>query len=95
MALETIRVLAQSYAYRSDDDQYLQRRWAKLSLYANGRLHGEGAWDRARMFCHNFMLRTWIIEHLGPDESDADWDPNALAANTCHKRPMPLSARHS
>jgi hypothetical protein len=31
---------------------------------------------------NNFMLRTWIIEHLGADEGDADWDPHALAADT-------------
>jgi hypothetical protein len=29
----------------------------------------------------NFWLRTWIIKHLGPD-TDPDWDPSALAADT-------------
>ncbi|MBG6136458.1 hypothetical protein [Longispora fulva] len=27
------------------------------------------------------MLRTWIIEHLGPD-TDPDWNPATLAADT-------------
>lgn len=82
IALDTIRVLAQSHAYEPSDDQYTRRRWAKLSLYANERFHSEGPWDRARMLSHNFMLRTWMIEHLGPDDGDADWDPDALAADT-------------
>ena len=82
MALETIRALAQSHAYQPSADQHMRRRWAKLSLYANARFHGEGPWDRARMFSHNFMLRTWVIEHLGPDNGDADWDPHAVAADT-------------
>jgi hypothetical protein len=29
----------------------------------------------------NFKLRTWIITHLGPD-TDPDWDPGTLAADT-------------
>ncbi|MFC0532050.1 hypothetical protein [Phytohabitans kaempferiae] len=33
------------------------------------------------MLAHNFALRTWIIEHLGPD-TDPDWDPESLAADT-------------
>jgi hypothetical protein len=40
MALETIRVLAQSHAYQPPADQHIRRRWAKLSLYANERFHG-------------------------------------------------------
>lgn len=33
------------------------------------------------MASHNFALRTWIIEHIGPD-MDPDWDPEAVAADT-------------
>jgi hypothetical protein len=33
------------------------------------------------MLSQNFMLRVWVIEHLGPDV-DADWNPESLAADT-------------
>jgi len=81
-ALETVRVLAQSHAYRSGEDPHARLRWARLSLDANRRAHGSGAWDRARMLSHDFMLRTWIIGHLGPDDADPNWSPEALAADT-------------
>jgi hypothetical protein len=79
--LEAVRVVAQTHAYRSDEPQQARRQWAKLSLQANQRLHGDGRWDRARAAQHNFMLRMWIIDHLGPDE-DPDWNPERLAADT-------------
>ena len=81
--LEAIRVVAQMHAYGSDEPKHARLRWAKLSLDANARLHGNGSssWDRTRMAQQNFMLRTWIIQHLGPD-TDPDWDPRALAADT-------------
>ena len=33
------------------------------------------------MHCQEFALRTWVIEHLGPD-ADPDWNPEALADDT-------------
>lgn len=80
--LETIRVLAQSRAYQLDEDRHARLRWAKLSLHANERGHNDSPADRARMLSNNFMLRTWIIGHLGPDSTDTDWNPEALADET-------------
>jgi hypothetical protein len=84
MTLETIRVLAQSHAYQPDpdEDRRARLRWAKLSLHANERGHSERPPDRARMLSNNFMFRTWVIVHLGPDSTDTDWSPEALAADT-------------
>jgi hypothetical protein len=81
--LERIRVVAQAHAYRSQEPKHVRLRWAKLSLDANARLHGNSSspWARARMTQQNLMLRTWIIKHLGPD-TDPDWDPGTLAADT-------------
>lgn len=81
-ALEAIRELAQSRVYQAGEERHARLRWAKLSLAANRRFHDEFPWHRARMLDQDFMLRTWVIEHLGPDEADADWDPEALAADT-------------
>ncbi|WP_436850219.1 TetR/AcrR family transcriptional regulator [Streptomyces monashensis] len=53
----------------------------RLSLNANARLPGDTPWSHDRKTRQNFELRTWIIDHLGPD-TDSDWDPEALAADT-------------
>ena len=81
--LERIREVAQAHAHRSKEPKHVRLRWAKLSLDANARLHGNSSspWARARMDRQNFMLRTWVIKHLGPD-TDPDWDPGSLAADT-------------
>lgn len=79
--LEQVRVVAQSHAYRSDEPRHVRLRWARLSLNANARLPGDTSWSQDRKIRHNFALRTWIIEHLGPD-SEPDWDPETLAADT-------------
>jgi hypothetical protein len=81
--LERIREVAQAHAYRSNESKPVRLRWAKLSLYANARFHSNSSspWARSRMAHQNFMLRTWIIKNLGPD-TDPDWDPGALAADT-------------
>lgn len=79
--LEAARVVAQHRAYLHDEPRHLRLRWATLSLDANRRLHGDNPWDQARMFSHNFMLRTWIIEHLDP-APDPNWNLEALAADT-------------
>ncbi len=80
--LEAVRVIAQTHAYRSDEPQQARRQWAKLSLQANQRLQGDSRWDRARAAQQNFMFRMWIIDHLGPDDQDLDWNPERLAADT-------------
>ncbi|MEU8662263.1 hypothetical protein [Actinoplanes philippinensis] len=79
--LEQVRVVAQSHVYWSDEPRPARLRWAKLSLRASERLHGDGPWDHARMVSQAFALRTWVIEHLGSDE-DPDWNPEVLAADT-------------
>ncbi len=58
----------------------LRKQWAKLSLQVNARMHGDGPWDQARMAAHNFWLRTRMIEDLGPDPADSDWDAAAIAS---------------
>jgi hypothetical protein len=80
---ERIREVGQAHAHRSKEPKHVRLRWAKVSLDANARLHGNSSspWERARMARQNFALRTWIIEHLGPD-ADPDWDPDTLAADT-------------
>ncbi|MGP3637253.1 hypothetical protein ACTU45_28575 [Streptomyces sp. 24-1644] len=80
--LEAVRVVAQGHAYRADEPREARQQWAKLSLQANQRLHGDGPWDRARAAQQNFMLRMWVIDQLGPDDEDHDWSPETLAADT-------------
>ncbi|UYB39215.1 hypothetical protein SLV14_001682 [Streptomyces sp. Je 1-4] len=79
--LERIRVEAQSRVYRSVLPRVDRLRWAKLSLAANRRFHGDGPWEQARMRSQEFELRTWVIERLGAD-ADPDWNPEALATDT-------------
>lgn len=79
--LEGIRELAQSRARQPDESRETRLRWAALALDANRRSQSDRPWDLARMRCQDFMLRTWIIEHLGPG-SDPAWDPQVLAADT-------------
>ncbi|MFE2508314.1 hypothetical protein ACFXC9_07555 [Streptomyces naganishii] len=79
--LERIRTVAQAHVYRSAQSRESRLRWAKLCLAANRRFHGDGLWERARMRCQEFALRTWVIEHLGAD-ADPDWNPEALANDT-------------
>lgn len=80
-ALEGVRVVAQFHTYQSDEPREVRLRWAALSLDANNRGHGDEPWDKARMRQQEFMLRTWIIEHLGPGPEPA-WNPDTLAADT-------------
>jgi hypothetical protein len=79
--LEAVRELAQSRAYQPGESREARLRWAALSLDANRRGHGDAPWDQARMQHQDFMLRTWIIEHLGPAPHPA-WNPQVLAADT-------------
>ncbi|MGE7439506.1 MULTISPECIES: hypothetical protein [Kitasatospora] len=79
--LERIRVVAQSHVNRSLEPREVRLRWAKLSLAANKQFHGDEPWSQTRMRCQEFRLRTWVIEHIGPD-ADPDWNPDALAEDT-------------
>ncbi|MFJ4926226.1 hypothetical protein [Streptomyces sp. NPDC088736] len=80
--LETARVAAQGQAYDSSHPEEARRQWAKLSLLANRRMldHAEG--HPARVTQQDFMLRMWVIDRLGPDGTDPDWSPEALASDT-------------
>ncbi|MET7981790.1 hypothetical protein [Streptomyces sp. NPDC005281] len=80
--LEAVRVVAQDHAYRTGQPREVRRQWATLSLQANQRLPGDGLWDRARTAHQNFMLRMWVIDHLGPDSEDQSWSPDTLATDT-------------
>ena len=80
--LEAARVVAQHHAYYSDQPREVRRQWAKLSLLANRRMHGDGPGDPTREVQQDFMLRMWVIEHLGRDDKDPDWSPARLAADT-------------
>lgn len=42
--------------------------------------HAEGL--PARVAQQDFILRTWVIDRLGPDGTDPDWSPKALASDT-------------
>ncbi|MFE9451945.1 hypothetical protein [Streptomyces sp. NPDC006739] len=82
--LETARVAAQGHAYDSAHPREGRRQWAKLSLLANRLMlaDGEGDLTRTRVTHQDFMLRMWVIDRLGPDDTDPDWSPDALAADT-------------
>ncbi|MFE6554090.1 hypothetical protein ACFVHS_37700 [Streptomyces sp. NPDC057746] len=70
--LETARVAAQGQAYNPSHPQEARRQWAKLSLLANRRMleHADGA--SAGVAQQDFMLRMWVIDQLGPDDTDSD-----------------------
>lgn len=80
--LEAIREIASAHTYHSGEPQESRLQWAKLSLQVNGRMHGDGPWEQARMACNDFMLRTWVIDQLNPGTDDTDWNPESLAADT-------------
>lgn len=80
--LETARVAAQGHAYNSGHPQESRRQWAKLSLLANRRMLDGAEGTSARVAQQDFMLRMWVIDRLGPDRTDHDWSPEALASDT-------------
>ncbi|MBO0657227.1 hypothetical protein J1792_32295 [Streptomyces triculaminicus] len=80
--LEAARVIAQAHADRCEEPQETRRQWAKLSLQVNQLLPSDTQWDRARLAQQNFILRMWVIDQLGPDDEDPDWNPERLAADT-------------
>lgn len=82
--LEAVRVIAQEHVYSADQPREVRLEWAKLSLLANRRMRGQGPADSARQVVQAFMLRAWVIDHLGPDNEDPDWSPDRLAADTLH-----------
>lgn len=80
--LEAARLVAQQQAYSDCRSQEIRRQWAKLSLLANRRMFDATPWSAARVASQEFMLRTWVIDRLGPDATDPDWSPEALASDT-------------
>ncbi|WP_247613258.1 hypothetical protein [Streptomyces galbus] len=82
MALETARLVAQSHACSSRLPQEERRAWAKLSLLANRRMLDGTEESRHRVAHQDFMWRMRVIDELGPDDTDPDWSPQALAADT-------------
>ncbi|MGW7297492.1 hypothetical protein [Streptomyces sp. NPDC054829] len=80
--LETPRVAAQTHAYNPNLPEESRRQWAKLSLLANRLVTAEGEGPLTRVKQQDFMLRMWVIDRLGPDDTDPDWCPEALAADT-------------
>ncbi|MEU3509292.1 hypothetical protein ABZ733_15590 [Streptomyces longwoodensis] len=80
--LETARVAAQGHAYARDRPREDRLRWAALSLLANRGLRDGTGTRRVRVAHQEFMLRMWMIEQLGPDDTDPDRSPEALAADT-------------
>ena len=70
------------HAYDSSQPSEVRRDWAELSLLANRRMRGDSAEGSARELQQGFMLRTWVIEHLGPEHENSDWSPEALGADT-------------
>ncbi|WP_157856205.1 hypothetical protein [Actinacidiphila yeochonensis] len=42
---------------------------------------GDGHWQRTRRAGNGSRLRAFVIERLGPDRGDPDWDPDLLAAD--------------
>ncbi|WP_121179373.1 hypothetical protein [Streptomyces sp. 1114.5] len=80
--LESVRVVAQQHAYDSNQPRDARRHWAELSLLANRRMRGDDVEGSARALQQDFMLRTWVIVHLGPEDENSDWSPEALGADT-------------
>ncbi|MFI0938646.1 hypothetical protein [Streptomyces sp. NPDC021020] len=80
--LESVRVVAQQHAYDCDRAREARRSWAGLSLLANRRMRAVGPRESARELTQEFMLRTWVIDHLGPADGNAEWSPEALGADT-------------
>ncbi|MFJ8863832.1 hypothetical protein ACIRD8_36195 [Streptomyces sp. NPDC102451] len=80
--LETTRVVAQGQAYNSSHSQEACLQWAKLSLLANRRMLDNAEGSSMRVAQQDFMLRMWVIDRLGPDDTDPDRSPEALASDT-------------
>jgi hypothetical protein len=78
----TARVAAQGQACNSSHPQEARRQWAKLALLANRRMLDHAGGHPARVAQQEFMLRMWVIDRLGPDDTDTDWLPEALASDT-------------
>ncbi|MFJ2789046.1 MULTISPECIES: hypothetical protein [unclassified Streptomyces] len=79
--MEHIRSVALSRAEDRRLPAGLRKQWAKLSLQVNSRMHGDGPWGQARMAANSFGLRTLMIEELGPDPDDSDWDAAAVVSD--------------
>ncbi|MDT0265819.1 hypothetical protein RM844_05890 [Streptomyces sp. DSM 44915] len=77
--LEAVRLVAQQRALAAGQPAEVRRRWAALALFANRRTAGDGA---TRALTQEFWLRTWVIERLGPEPGQPDWEAEALADDT-------------
>ncbi|MER5471106.1 hypothetical protein ABZX90_30320 [Streptomyces sp. NPDC002935] len=89
--LEAVRVVAQGHAYRSDQPEEARRQWAKLSLLANRRMQSDSGGGEPRGIHQDFMLRMWVIDQLGPDRADPEWNPETLASETLAALDLPPS----
>jgi hypothetical protein len=78
--LEILRAVTVFHAQDDRLEPEDRKRWAKLSLQINARMHGDGPWEQTRMVTQNFRLRTLIIDRLGPDPQDPDWNPDLVAS---------------
>ncbi|MFE5488946.1 hypothetical protein ACFQ7Z_03100 [Streptomyces virginiae] len=79
--MELIRDVALARAEDGRLTPEVRKQWAKLSLQVNARMHGNEPWGQARMAMQNAGLRTQMIEQLGADTSDRDWDPAEVVAD--------------
>ena len=78
--LERIREVTVFHAQDEHLDPEDRKRWAKLSLQINARMNGDDSWQQAGTATNNFGLRALIIDRLGPDPHDPDWNPYRVAA---------------
>lgn len=79
--LERIREVTAKHAYRDPVGPEAVKQWAKLSLLVNARMGGYGGHWRLRAAFRDARLRLRIIDRLGTDPTDPDWDLQALAAD--------------
>ncbi|WP_329403404.1 hypothetical protein OG523_03555 [Streptomyces virginiae] len=79
--MELIREVTLSRAEDCHLTPEVRKQWAKLSLRVNARMHGDEPWQQARMAMHDAALRTRMIEQLGADANDPDWDPAEVVAD--------------
>ncbi|WP_446038882.1 hypothetical protein [Streptomyces sp. SID1121] len=72
---EHIRAVAVFHAQDDNLAAPLRKRWAKVALRVDARASADGPQERARVVVNNSSLRTFVIDRLGPDPEDPDWDP--------------------
>jgi len=80
-AIEHLRWIALSRAQNTRLDGESRKKWAKLALRVNARADRDRPFAQARIAAQSAQLRTLIIDQLGPDRDDRDWDPDIVAAD--------------